>query len=241
MNRDLLRLLAVMALVLFPLTSCSVPQPSVDQARQTTVATTPPAPSPTSPSAPDPVLPYRADWSTGVAGWTGSDDWAAVNGTLLSRGSDRGNQAGIIAPLNLGGIDSYAVEAEIQANRNSDAGALSGLASYGVVVRVQDDGSGYGIGSCQSAGIFICAPDQPASKVVGIWADEGDTALDIRPSSGGDDWHLYRIEVRGNNLTVYVDGSYALSATDNTYLTGDVGLWSNRVQISVRSFEVTPL
>lgn len=241
MNRHPLRLLAALALVLVPLSSCSAPPRSADQYEETTRVATPPDPPHSSPPAPAPVLPYQADWSADEDGWIGSDDWTTVNGTLVSRGTDRGNEAGISAPLNLDGIDAYAVEAEIQANRNSDGGALSGLASYGVVVRIQDDGTGYGIGSCQSAGIYICAPDQPAPKIVGIWSDDGDTALDIRPFSGSDDWHLYRIEVRDNTLTVYIDGSFALSATDNAYLTGDVGLWSNRVQINVRRFAVTAL
>jgi hypothetical protein len=43
-------------------------------------------------------------------------------------------------------------------------------------------------------------------------------------------------------LRVLIDGAFALSATDNTHLSRrKVGLWSNRSQISVRSFDVTAL
>lgn len=31
------------------------------------------------------ALPYYANWSTGLGGWTGTDDWNAVDGKLLSR------------------------------------------------------------------------------------------------------------------------------------------------------------
>jgi serine/threonine protein kinase len=187
------------------------------------------------------VLPYRADWSTGLTGWTGTEGWTASGGMLNSNGQDYGNGAGMFAPLDLSEIPDYAVEAEIQVVRAA-AGTISALVSFGVVVRMQNDGTGYNVGSCASSGIFSCATNQPAQWVAGLWADKGRTTLDVRPFKPGADWHTYRIEVRGNRITVSIDGSPALSTTDNTYISGTkVGLWSNRIQISVRRFEITAL
>jgi hypothetical protein len=148
----------------------------------------------------------------------------------------------MVAPLDLSGVGDYAVDAEIQLLRYTDEGMTSGLASFGVVVQIQEDGGGYTAGPCVSSGFFSCAPDQPTQRVAGLWADEGDTTLDVRPFRPRTDWHHYRVEVRGNTVTVFIDGAFALKATDNTYLGGrKVGLWSNRCQISVRSFEVAAL
>src|SRR5215218_3417339 len=107
---------------------------------------------------------------------------------------------------------------------------------------MEDDGRGYNAGPCVSSGFFTCAPEQPTQRVAVLWADGGNTTLDVRPFRPRTDWHLYRVEVRGNTLRVLIDGAFALSATDNTHLSRrKVGLWSNRSQISVRSFDVTAL
>ena len=226
------------------LASCS-PPPSPVPSSSSPIAAISSTPAVTSsPSAPptQSVLPYRADWSAGAAGWTGSDDWTAMGGQLHSDGTSYGNGAGMVAPLDLTGVGDYAVDAEIQLLRNSDEGMFSGLASFGVVVQMGEDGRGYTAGPCVSSGIYTCAPDQPTQRVAGLWADGGNTTLDVRPFRPRTDWHHYRVEVRGNTLKVLIDEAFALSATDNTHLRGrKVGLWSNRSQISVRSFEVTAL
>lgn len=188
-------------------------------------------------------LPYRADWSTGMGGWTGSEDWVASQGALLSRGQDSSTQAGVTAPIDLVGVDAYAVEAEIELVRYTDAGAMSGSANFGVVVR-STDGVGYGAGHCVSAGIYSCAGGQPSDKIAFLWtnADFNQTVLDMAPFTPGPDRHRYRVEVRGNSLTFLIDGAPVLQVTDNTYLDGGrVGLWTNRAQVSVHSFEVTAL
>jgi hypothetical protein len=54
-------------------------------------------------------------------------------------------------------------------------------------------------------------------------------------------WHGYRVEVRGNGLTLNIDGAEVSSASDNTFLDGGrVGLWSDNAQIAVRSVVITP-
>jgi len=177
-------------------------------------------------------------------GWTGHEDWTVSGGTLLSRGELYSTQASVFAPLDLDGVDDYAVEAEIQLVTNSDAGAFSGLASFGVVARADDQGVGYGAGRCTSAGIYSCVGNQPADSVALLWSNEDfdQKTLDAQPFTPGTDWHSYRLEVRGNTQTVRIDDQPVLSATDNSHLAGGhVGLWSYRTQVAVRSFAVTPL
>lgn len=66
--------------------------------------------------------------------------------------------------------------------------------------------------------------------------------LDKKPFQPGQQTHHYRAELRENSITVLIDGRPALSATDNTYLTGKrVGLFSSGGQLSVTGFTVTAL
>lgn len=221
--------------------------PSVPTSPPTGISDAPGATAPASPTltpVPRPpagtALPYYANWSTGLGGWTGTDDWNAVDGKLLSRGTGFDNQVSITAPVLLDRVQDYAVEAQIQLVRNSNAGAISGVASFGVVVRADSNGGGYGAGRCTSAGIFSCGG--PDSSVAVLWTAGNGMVLDATAFKPGEEVHRYRLEVRGNQLTVLVDGAVILTATDNTYLTGKrVGLWSDQAQISVLSFEVTPL
>jgi hypothetical protein len=56
----------------------------------------------------------------------------------------------------------------------------------------------------------------------------------------GTDWHTYRLEARGNNLKLFIDGALRMEMTDNQHLSsGRVGLFSwYSAQINVRSFKV---
>lgn len=52
--------------------------------------------------------------------------------------------------------------------------------------------------------------------------------------------HHSDIAVSGDTIRVQIDGSPALTASNNTYLHGKrIGLWANRSQIAVRELRVT--
>lgn len=71
-------------------------------------------------------LPYTADWSSGLNGWTGGQGWTTSQGKLLSKeGADV-----IVAPLDLTSTNNYAVDADIQFIRPGCCGS-----SFGLVVR----------------------------------------------------------------------------------------------------------
>ena len=166
---------------------------------------------------------YRADWSAGLGGWSGSSDWTALRGELLS--AENGGL--VVAPLEVDSTADFAVEAEIQ--------LLKSGGSFGIRVRIQDNGAGgYAAGPGDSNGaVIVLQTDNP---------NFGYQPLAIQPFAPGDGWHRYRVEVRGNGLRVFIDGAPVLSATDNTFLTGKrLGLWNSGGQLSVRSFEVSEL
>ena len=152
----------------------------------------------------------------------------------------------LVAPLQLSTTPDYTVDADIQYLRHSDAGSISGMASFGVVVRAKPDGSGgYGVGHCVAAGIFSCASGESEANVAGIW-DRTDLnnpkALATVPfTAQAGVIHHIRVIVKENTITAKIDDGPPLNATDNAYLQGgEVGLWADRTQISVLRYEVSP-
>jgi hypothetical protein len=143
---------------------------------------------------------YVADWSSGSAGWSGQG-WSAVGGMLVNDGQSYSNVASVLAPVDLSGISNFVVKADIQLVRYTDEGALSGLASFGLVVRSDGaDEGGYGAGHGVSSGIYLCVPDQSGQHVGMLWTSEdpSPSVIASAPYRPGGDWHRYRVEVRGN-------------------------------------------
>jgi hypothetical protein len=146
---------------------------------------------------------------------------------LVCAGQDTTTSVGAVAPVDVSSANGYAVEANIQLLRYNPADG-----SFGLVVRVQQNGDGYGFGATTD-GTIVLSTDQ--SGVL-------PTTLDSKPFDPGSDWHRFRIEVSGNNFRAFIDGSLVLSAIDNNFVAGDrIGLWSSGAQLNVRQFTVTAL
>lgn len=206
----------------------------------------PPTPTPTpSPTATPEPRAYKADWSNGMDGWVQSGGWSSVNGMLVNDGTDYDNDGHptAIAPTFPQDITNYSVQVDIRLDRYTDEGGMSGLASFGVVVRwSQDQNRGYKIGACASGGIFSCgsAAHELLLSNGNFFQDPPVKQAPFRPAYG--DWHTYKINVQGNTITAWVDGGMIFQVTDDKYLSaGNVGLWSYRSQISVRNFTITAL
>ena len=81
-------------------------------------------------------------------------------------------------------------------------------------------------------------------SVSGWW---GTNDLNQRITEGqvfnpGEGWHVYRVEAKGNTITLLIDGTIVAKATDNRYLSGSrTGLWSNEYQLEIRSSKVVAL
>lgn len=219
------------------------PSPSTADSSATSTVTEHP-PTPTVRTA----LPYTADWSSGLDGWFGDTaEWRVTNGRLLAAGQRRGIQMSLRAPISLVGTTDYNIDTDIQFVGYTDAGSISGLASFGVVVRAAAaEGTGYGVGHCVGVGLFSCAAQSSDAQVAAIW-DRTDSynpkALETVPfkPEAGSTYH-FRVTVQGNSLGVFIDGAEALNVTDNVYGSGgQVGFWTDRSQIVVENFVVTPV
>jgi len=192
---------------------------------------------------------YQADWSHGLDGWSGVGGWKTLNGQLINDGSNTHYNVWTRAPYRPGNISDYAVEADIQvvsvANPQFD--------SFGILVRGGESTSA-------STSASASASSQAAGYRAGIDGETGYVggplvvARITRPGPYGPEpiakarfnprksWHSYRVEADGNKLKLLIDGALIAEGLDNTYLSGgQVGLWSNEVQLNVRSFKVLRL
>jgi hypothetical protein len=194
-------------------------------------------PSPTPVTTPLPTS-YQADWAASMDGWTGVPQWKTIPGILVSDGTSHTTLAyasrgeGSVQPPRQPSAGSYGVEARIQI-----VDPTQGSCYVAIQLREQAEGQGgdrhgYVLGYSREAGAFVGRFFPGAS-----YAQIKQTAF-----SPGADWHVYRAEVAQNQLTLKIDGSVALQATDNNYLdAGGVGLVNSNCQVQVSSFGVAAL
>jgi hypothetical protein len=168
---------------------------------------------------------YQADTSGGLAEWAGADGWQTVSGMLVNDG--RGEGLFKAAPFEIPVAD-YAIEVEMQFVRGENR------SSFGVVAR-EHSGDGYFAGYHDDGG---CGWDW---KTICLWGTaygpigKADLVIDS-------EWHVYRLEVQGNTLRVFVDGTLVIETSDNSFLSaGKAGLWSNGAQVNVRRFSIIAL
>ena len=146
-------------------------------------------------------------------------DWTRLHGMLLNNGTHHSRAfAPLFAPYRPESAP-YAVEAEIRIIEDGD--------SFGIIVQADGASGGYACGVATN----------PARTLF-----PGMTTTVLRGSEPGKEWHTYRIEVKGNVITLSIDGTVQASITKNRLLSyGRVGLWSSRYQLEVRSFKVIAL
>jgi hypothetical protein len=124
----------------------------------------------------------------------------------------------------------YAAEADIH--------VAGGCGSFGIVVRWDGGGGGFGAG-------YRCADQSLQLRTIGDWPNagqyDGPLAGKAFAPSG---WFKLRIEVQGKEVRILVNGLQQIDYKydDNSNLEpGYVGLWSDKTQIEVRSFTVGAL
>jgi hypothetical protein len=155
-----------------------------------------------------------------------------VSGQLVDDGTNWDNTQFAHAPKITPYTANYAVEADIQAVRAGNG------CTFGLSVR-EDSIGDYRVG--------VRAPGPTAAFIFdqtsGVGCDDYYwNALTKASYSLDTDWHTYRVEVRGNDIKLLIDGQPVIETIDNHHLTGNsVGLFSNGMVINVRSFKVTAL
>jgi hypothetical protein len=207
------------------------PTPSPEAPTATSTPEPPTAtPTPTLTPMPTPEVLYQADWSQGMNGWVGSQSWKHVPNMVVNDGTIDKPLAVIVAPYHPDTID-YAVEADILVPRTGCG------TSFGILARKEKKGF-YGGGIRWDCGrsVHIFAIQNPGTN------DEYGDFLAQGDFDPGTDWHTYRLEVKGNEIKLIIDGSPIAVTPSNRYITpGEVGVWSESLEISVRNFKVIKL
>ncbi len=199
------------------------------QASPAPTATTMPAQTPSAaPSAAAQSQSYEADWSGGLSGWTGGAEWKAVAGMLVSDGTGNGDDT-VLAPYQPHGPD-YAIEAQIHLLRKPVSLATC---YFGIVGRGSGSGGGYYVGPHNNGGSYALVVARMSGGYPQVASQNDDPGVDF---------HLYRVEFKGNQITVKIDGNPVLQAPDNQYLDpGKIGLFSYGCPIEIRTFRAESL
>lgn len=187
------------------------------------------------PPAPGTVL-YRADWSHGMDGWVGSSGWRVVNGEMVNDGSDC---CDVFAPDILGHVADYSVRARIQVNQGTSVNFFS------LVARGKDIGNGllgYDTGGYDGGVDDLTSPGAGQVSGQAFISHTGETDLAGAPFDPNLTFHDYRLDVRGNVITLFIDGQQIAQTSDSTYPDpGRVGLRADNTSISVTAFVVIAL
>ncbi len=198
-----------------------------------TTATSPTATTvPTVQTTPGQVL-YTANWSGGLDGWSGTGDWKTLNGALLNDGTNEsavGSAPTILVPTSLIGIPNYAVEAAIQVQSYNGYNP-----SFGLVVRTGAQGVGYLVGVGTNGGLNT-------ARISDVSSNDFYNSTRSSPFDPGTKVHTYRVEIKGNDIRLLIDGGLAVELFDNRYLTGErTGLWCQGVQLTISSYKISAL
>lgn len=176
----------------------------------------------------EPNILYQADWSQGFDGWAGDETWKVLNGMLLNDGKQKFGTV-IKAPFRPGeaGIANYMIVADMQLVSIEPSGAI--FSCFGMIGR-----SIYFLGIKGKDGQVFYSKQFPAWG----YGYEIETS-DFDP---GNEWHTYKLIVEGNNIRYLIDDRPLLDVTDNESLEGgEISLFSNASQISIRNFRVIAL
>jgi len=234
-------------------TSMSTPMATATPTPSSVATGTPtmtPTMTPTAPPTPQPgTVLYSADWSRGLNGWTGSPDWSASGGLLMSDGTSHINGESdtyltIMAPYQLGPLANYAVEARIAVVRGEDINQYDfGIGARAGPLGVYRAGVSYPCNAaCGDAGSGFSPLAIIAAGRIDRIGDIASNVLAQQKFDPGTSVHTYRLEVKGASIALLIDGQPALSATDDRFSAGGrVGLWSNAVQLTVGDFKVVAL
>lgn len=193
--------------------------------------------SPTSTPLPAGRVLYQADWSHGLTGWM-EQGWKVAQGHLMN---DSSGTAAFIIPYQLT-VSDYAVEIRVQVVRSMPPYG----GDYEISARKLPGKDGY------HAGILdLKAPsprpfgDHPQSQAL------LDPAGDMSPGSGmpqdyepGSRWHIYRVEVQGNEVRLLDDGTQigrASSQQTNTLSNGPIEFKCTRVLLHVSDLRILTL
>ncbi len=214
-----------------PSTEVAVVMPSIDDGLTPAAAT---------PATPQPVAPLATFADAAAFGQLAGGSWQVADG-LLSFVGGGGNAEQWLAVPGVAPSGDFAIEVEA---RVSDISPGFCNQSFGLVAGVAN-GTVWGGGP-----IYPCDSQAPVARITDAtnWPDgyDQDPTLARAPFTPGNDWHTYRLELRGGDVRFLVDGTLVAQAENARgeelrAAPGQVGIWSQGVQLDVRRVAVEQL
>ena len=226
------RSFVLLVLLLFSLEACSAGISS------TTAKPTARPLSPTPTRLPAGTVLYQADWSRGLADWSGAKGWKVVQGQLES---DSNGTATFTIPYQLS-VTDYAVEVHIQIIRSVPPNG--GYFSITAPKTTDKDGYQAGISNLEGSGPRPFG-DHPQAQVFldpYVYSAQGSgIPQDYEPGTG---WHTYRVEVRGNEVSFLDNGTqvgYANSQRTDFLSNGPISFNSKLVILRMSALRILAL
>ncbi len=179
---------------------------------------------------------YRADWSHGLSGWHGNG-WTVQQGQLTSQGGDEDT---IVAPYQPA-VANYAIEFHIRITRY----VVQSGGDFAFVVSKTANRDGYDTGVSR-----LLAPG-PRPKFLNpqaqILLDPPSPNMEANPPFDYDplmNWHVWRLEVRGDLIIVKLDTATvfdAYSARSFPFSSGPLTIQGHGVALQISNFTITAL
>lgn len=194
----------------------------------------------TSTTPPQGTVIYQADWSHGFAGWQGSSGWSVAHGQLLVNSL---HEASIVVPYQPA-VPNFAIEFRVQlVHVLTSAGNM-----FMLYAKSQPQKDGYGAGF-----VSLEAPKSSENVGQGFYSGFAQVSTDtIEPNSvfspeidfvPGLNWRTYRLEVQGNEVSFYIDGTRSGFSTsaEEALSNGPLSLDARGLLVRVSSFRITTL
>jgi hypothetical protein len=182
-----------------------------------------------------PQILYETNWRNGLAGWTASDhSWTVTAGLLHHNGQHDTKYSRLIASFTPRTSKPYAEVLRVQAGTDHDTDSGSGPGgggAFGLLVHASPKPQG----GWAAAGInYGERPD--------IWAPGTDQYRDKQYLTPGTGWHVIRVDVWANHVSLTIDGAVEETATLPAPARGtNVGITARGFDVTISRFAVVAL
>ncbi len=234
LQRRMFCLLLLVYAMLSLLSCASNPAPTQPTGQRTPASATAAVQiSPTVPAVPKGTVLYQANWSQGLAGWQVPKAWTVNGGQLVTNSL---TTTSIVVPYRPT-VANYAIETRVQFAQmlvNSHNG-------FTIYANDEPGKDGY---EAQIFNLALRGAGMAPTGYIDMATDNLITSTfephDYQP---GTRWHTYRVEVVGDQATLFVDGTQiSRSITqENAISDGPLGLTSWGFALRVSSLVITAL
>lgn len=226
----------VLLILIGAVTLAAFANPAATAHQTLNVRPTPTLTRSTSPTPTASPLYYQADWSRGPGDWVLASHWSWSNangsGMLVTDGQE--SNSWIFPATHLQNAD-YTLQVAIRRQSYTNVGGPS----FGIAVHYAANTGSYvcGVGNAIQPEHYFLALATGHNGQIAINHDLTRKSVNLDQQ-----WHIYRIDVQGQRMTLSVDGSFVMSVTDATYTgLGQIGLYASAAIINIKDLVVRPL